>query len=211
MAAMITINLLDWREARREARKRRFFATLGLAAAISAGVVLLAWSWFNGAIEYQNQRNQFLEDEIAKIDRQIQEIRELEKTRDNLITRMRIIEQLQQSRAQIVHYFDQVVETLPNGVYLTSLKQNGDTTTVNGVAESNGRVSTYMVNLDDSPWFDDPRLVVIKSMSRDRRRFADFTLTFKTVTPKPEDLAKDEERTDGEEADTGASGEEAQS
>lgn len=200
MPKMITINLLDWREARREARKNRFLVTLGVAAAISAGIVLLAWSWFNQAIDYQNQRNKFLQDEIAKVERQIEEIRELEKVRDNLITRMRIIERLQQSRAQIVHYFDQVVETLPNGVYLTSLKQNGDTTTVNGVAESNGRVSTYMVNLDDSPWFDDPRLVVIKSLNQDRRRFASFTLTFKTVTPKP-----------GEETDSAASDEEAQS
>lgn len=205
MPKMITINLLDWREARREARKNRFLVTLGVAAAISAGIVLLAWSWFNQAIDYQNQRNKFLQDEIAKVERQIEEIRELEKVRDNLITRMRIIERLQQSRAQIVHYFDQVVETLPNGVYLTSLKQNGDTTTVNGVAESNGRVSTYMVNLDDSPWFDDPRLVVIKSLNQDRRRFASFTLTFKTVTPKPG------EETAGKETDSAASDEEAQS
>lgn len=208
MPAMITINLLDWREARREARKNRFLGVLGLAAVLSAGVVLLVWTWFNQAIDYQNQRNQFLQDEIVKIDRQIAEIRELEKVRDSLITRMRIIEQLQQARSQIVHYFDQVVETLPEGVYLTSLNQKGSTTTVNGVAESNGRVSTYMVNLDESPWFDDPRLVVIKSLNRNRRRFADFTLTFKTVTPKPEDLA--EEQKNGE-ADTEASDGEAQS
>lgn len=209
MPEMITINLLDWREARREAREKRFLGTLGAAAAISAAIVLLVWSGFNQAIERQNQRNRFLQDEIAKIDRQIEEIRELEKVRDNLITRMRIIERLQQSRAQIVHYFDQVVETLPDGVYLTSLKQNGDTTTVNGLAESNGRVSTYMVNLDESPWFDDPRLIVIKSVSQDRRRFANFTLTFKTVTPKPEEISGDTPEEAA--ADTAASGEEAQS
>lgn len=205
MPAMITINLLDWREARREARKNRFLATLGLAAVLSAGVVMLGWSWFDQAIEHQKQRNGFLENEIAKIERQIKEIRELEKVRDNLITRMRIIERLQQSRAQIVHYFDQVVETLPEGVYLTSLKQSGTSTTVNGVAESNGRVSAYMVNLDESPWFNDPQLVVIKTRNQDRRRFADFTLNFKTVTPKPEEGSAEKK------ADKAASDEGAQS
>lgn len=193
MSAMITINLLDWREARREARKTRFFGAMGAAAVTSAAIVFLTWSGFNQAIENQNQRNRFLKEEITKVDRQIKEIRELEKVRDNLITRMRIIEELQQSRSEIVHYFDQVVETLPEGVYLTSLKQNGDTTTVNGVAESNGRVSSYMVNLDDSPWFGDPRLVVIKSLDQDRRRFAEFTLTFKTVTPKPDETSDADE------------------
>lgn len=204
MSAMITINLLDWREARREARKKRFLATLGGAAAVSAGIVFLTWSGFNQAIENQSERNRFLKQEIAKVDRQIKEIRELEKVRENLITRMRIIEELQQSRAQIVHYFDQVVETLPEGIYLTSLKQNGRTTTVNGVAESNGRVSSYMVNLDDSPWFDDPRLIVIKSLNQDRRRFAEFTLTFKTVTPKPDETSNGEGGT--EDATAGEAG-----
>jgi type IV pilus assembly protein PilN len=199
MAKMITINLLDWREARREARKRRFLLALGAAALASAGVLLITLSGFNQAIENQNQRNRFLEQEIAKIDDQIEEIRRLERMRDSLITRMRIIEELQQARSQIVHYFDQVVATLPDGVYLTSLKQNGDTTTVNGVAESNGRVSAYMVNLDDSPWFDDPQLVVIKSASRDQRRLADFTLTFKSVMRKDEDAKSAEAKSDGTE------------
>lgn len=199
MSAIITINLLDWREARREARKKRFLTALGAAAAASLGLVFLVWYGYDSAIEHQNKRNRFLKQEIAEIDKQIKEIRELEKVRDNLITRMRIIEELQQSRAQIVHYFDQIVDTLPEGVHLTSLKQDGDTTTVNGVAESNGRVSTYMVNIDDSPWFDDPRLVVIKSVDQDRGRFADFTLTFKTVAPKPGETA------DGD-ADAGTGG-----
>lgn len=191
MAKMITINLLDWRKARREARKRRFLSALAAAAVASVGIVLFTLYGFNQAIENQNQRNRFLEQEIAKVDEQIEEIRRLERMRDSLITRMRIIEELQQARSQIVHYFDQVVATLPDGVYLTSLKQNADTTTVNGVAESNGRVSTYMVNLDDSPWFDNPQLVVIKSASQDQRRLANFTLTFKSVMPKAEDKAED--------------------
>ena len=127
-----------------------------------------------------------LQAQIKEVDKQIVEIKELERVRDDLITRMRIIEELQQSRAQIVHYFEQVVTTLPEGVHLSTLKQAGKTTTVDGVAESNGRVSAYMVNLDASEWFNDPRLVVIKTATQDRRRNADFTLTFRTVTPQGE-------------------------
>lgn len=211
MAQMITINLLDWREARREARKNRFLTALAAAAVASAGVVFLTMSGFNQAIENQNRRNQFLEQEIAKVDQQIKEIQELEKTRDNLITRMRIIEELQQARSQIVHYFDQLVATLPDGVYLTSLNQKGNITTVNGVAESNGRVSAYMVNLDESPWFDDPQLVVIKSANRDRRRYADFTLTFKSVMPKEEEGEGKDGKKAAKSAATASDGKEARS
>lgn len=184
MAATIRINLLDWREARREQRRRQFLSFLGASAGAAVLVVVAIMYVYGNAIDAQQARNQVLEDEITRIDKQIKEIEALEKTRDNLITRMRIIEDLQQSRAGIVHYFDQIVATLPEGVYLTSLKQNGDKTTVDGVAESNGRVSRYMLNLDDSRWFANPELVVIKSKDAESRRFANFTLTFKTVTPE---------------------------
>jgi type IV pilus assembly protein PilN len=183
MIPMITINLLDWREERREQRKQRFFTVLAAVGLVSAGIVGAGWFGYNSAISGQQARNAYLQDEIKLIDKQIEEIKELERVRDNLITRMRIIEQLQQARTEIVHFFDQAVDTLPEGVHLTSLKQSGKGTTIDGVAESNGRVSTYMVNIDDSDWFADPRLVVIKSKSENRRRYADFTLNFKSVTP----------------------------
>ena len=186
MIPMITVNLLDWREARRENRKQQFFKALGGAAVVAAGIVFLTLTYYGNAIERQQQRNAFLQAQIKEVDKQIVEIKELERVRDDLISRMRIIEELQQSRAQIVHYFEQVVTTLPEGVHLSTLKQAGKTTTVDGVAESNGRVSAYMVNLDASEWFNDPRLVVIKTATQDRRRNADFTLTFRTVTPQGE-------------------------
>ncbi len=186
MDNFLRINLLDWREARREQRKQQFFTAIGGAALISAAIIGLVWFYYGSAIDNQEARNRYLKDQIAQIDEHIIEIKELERLRDNLITRMRIIEELQQSRAQIVHYFEQVAQTLPEGVHLASLKQADKSTTINGVAESNGRVSTYMVNLDQSDWFDDPRLVVIKTISQERRRAADFTLSFKSVTPKDE-------------------------
>ncbi len=181
---MIRINLQDWRQTMREEKRKAFLTALAVAAVASVAFVWLISVFVYGAmIDNQQARNQYLERQIALADAQLVEIRELEATRDNLITRMRIIEQLQQSRAQIVHYFDQIAGTLPEGVYLTALEQNGNTTTIDGVAESNGRVSDYMVNLEDSPHFDDPRLVVIKSSESGPQRFADFTLRVESVNP----------------------------
>lgn len=190
MATMIRINLLDWRDARREQRQRQFFIALGLSAAAAAGIIAALLFGYSQAIEAQRARNQLLQQHIAKLERQIQAIQELQETRQNLIKRMRIIEELQQSRARIVHYFDQIVATVPRGVYLTSLRQSGDQTTVTGVAKSNAHISQYMLNIDHSRWFANPQLVVIKSHDEQARRYAKFTLTFETVTPEPKQ-AKD--------------------
>lgn len=185
MSTLIRINLLDWRATARERKRKRFLTTLALAALASVVVVgVIPMLYYNHLIEVQESRNQYLESQIAIADRQLVEIRSLQKTRESLITRMRIIEQLQQSRSGIVHYFDQLVSTLPNGVYLRNLVQKGNATTLDGVAESNARVSDYMVNFDDADWFTDPRLVVIKSSENGPRRFADFSLTVKGDNPQ---------------------------
>lgn len=194
MATMIRINLLDWREARREDRKRQFFTALAAGALAAVGVIAIILFGYGQAIDAQEARNQLLQNAITKIDRKIREINELEETRQSLITRIRIIENLQQSRAEIVHYFDQIVATIPDGVYLTSLRQNGDKTTINGVAKSNAHVSQYMLNIDHSPWFANPQLVVIKSHNENNRRFANFTLIFQTVTPKSAQAKSNEAR-----------------
>lgn len=184
MSSLIRINLLDWRAAARERKRKRFLTTLVVAAVASVVVVgVIPMLYYNHLIEAQESRNQYLQNQIAIADRQLVEIRSLQKTRESLITRMRIIEQLQQSRSGIVHYFDQLVSTLPNGVYLRKLVQKTNTTTLDGVAESNARVSDYMVNFDDADWFTDPRLVVIKSSENGPQRFADFTLTVKGDNP----------------------------
>ncbi|GAB3680856.1 PilN domain-containing protein [Salinisphaera aquimarina] len=184
MNNLIRINLLDWRAAAREAKRKRFL-TLLVAAALGSVVVVgvLPMLYYNHLIDQQESRNQYLQNQITTADKQLVEIRALQKTRDGLINRMRIIEQLQQSRSSIVHYFDQLVATIPDGVYLTGLRQQGNMTTLDGVAESNARVSDYMVNLDDSDWFSDPRLIVIKSSENGPQRFADFTLTVTSTNP----------------------------
>jgi type IV pilus assembly protein PilN len=179
---MTKINLLDWRGARRAKRKQQFLVLLGLAGAVSLGIVLLAYATVELAISNQQKRNAYLQQQIAEMDKQIKEIQELQKTKANLLARMRVIEQLQQSRSATVHFFDEIINTLPDGVFLTGIKQQGNNVTLDGVAESNGRISAYMKNLDGSPWFKDPKLIVIKTGTEGRVRNADFTLQVTNLT-----------------------------
>ncbi len=181
---MIRINLLDWRNERRERRKRKFITVLAIAALAAVAVVGAGFIYMKSSINYQNQRNAYLQLEIKKVETQIKEIEELEKTRADLIARMQVIERLQSNRTESVHYFDEMVNTLPEGVYLTSLAQSGAQTKLTGMAESNGRISSYMKNFDANSRFADPRLVIIKSETADYRRLSNFTLTTKTITPK---------------------------
>jgi type IV pilus assembly protein PilN len=187
---LIQINLLDWRAELREKRKKQFTVAVAGALVATAGVVLLGMLYMNGAIENQQERNQLLRNEIALVEKQIKEIEELEKTRNNLLARMQVIERLQQSRAQVVHYFDEIVNTVPEGIYLTKINQQGPATSIEGVADSNGRVSAYMKNLDASPWFSDPMLVVIKTGEAGGktgqaagRRLGNFSLKVTEVNP----------------------------
>jgi type IV pilus assembly protein PilN len=188
---LIRINLLDWRAQRRELRKRQFNAMLGIAVSVSAGLVLLSYLLASGAIDRQNQRNEYLRQQIAEVDLKIKEIQELEKVKRNLLSRMRVIEELQASRSATVHFFDELVNTVPEGVNLTSVKQTGTGVVIDGVAESNARVSSYMKNLDASTWFDDPKLVVIKTVEKNSQRQSEFTLQVKNLT-KPGDNKSDE-------------------
>ncbi len=192
---MPRINLLDWRQERRERRKKKFISALVFAALGAVALVLVGMWAVDGEIEYQNARNRYLQDQIRIVENQMREIKGLEETRARLIARMRVIEKLQQNRARIVHFFDQIVATLPEGVYLTSLKQDGAKTTLQGIADSNGRVSTYLKNLDGSPWFTDPRLIVINAKNIEGRRVSDFTLEVKSAAPEGDDAAGDTVKT----------------
>lgn len=181
---LIRVNLLDWREAMREERRRNFLGALALTAIVSAGIIaFVTVSIYGHRIEVQRQRNNYLEQQIAVAEKKMVELKKIKAKRASLIRRIQIIEDLQQSRSWIVHYFDQIGATVPDGVFLTSLKQNGDTTTLKGVAESNARVSEYMVNLDTSAYLADPRLVVIKSSSGREQRRAVFTLRVSSAQP----------------------------
>lgn len=178
----VKINLLDWRTELNTLRQNQFFAMLGTGAAVAIGAIFIVWYGVSGAIEYQQERNLFLQAQIDEMDKKIKEIEELEKVKANLLARMKVIEELQASRAAMVHFFDEILNTLPEGVYIKSLKQTGGSVAILGVAESNNRVSAYMKNIESSRWFAEPKLVVINTKDVNKRRQSEFQLQFKNLT-----------------------------
>lgn len=176
------INLLDWRAARRARRRQEFLTMVGVGVGAAVALLGLGYVMITGAVEHQQNRNQYLSAQIKDLDKQIKEIEELEKVKANLVSRMNVIQQLQESRSATVHFFDEIVNTLPDGIYLNSIKQSGQNVTIEGVAESSGRISAYLKNLDSSPWFKDPKLVVIKTGEKNRQRNSDFTLQVTNLT-----------------------------
>ncbi|MES2489286.1 MAG: PilN domain-containing protein [Pseudomonadota bacterium] len=190
----IKINLLDWRQELRDARKKQFISLLGLSSIACAALVLLGMLLASEAIDHQNSRNAYLKQQITETEKKIKEIQDLEKTKASLLARMRVIEQLQASRSATVHFFDEIVNTIPEGITLTSIKQSGTNVSIDGIAESNGRVSTYMKNLESSEWFTEPRLVVISTNPKDKLRKSTFTLKVKNLTKAtPKDQGEDVE------------------
>jgi len=179
---MTSINLLPWREMLRKERQRQFASIAVGAAVLMGAIILYVHLHIGGLIDDQNGRNAFLKGEIKKVDEQIAEIKDLESEREKLLARMNIIQQLQSNRPQIVHLFDELVNTLPDGVYLKSVKQDGGSLVIDGEAQSNARVSAFMRNLDASKWLTKPRLDVIKAVeAKGGERDSDFTLRVSQV------------------------------
>ena len=160
---MARINLLPWRAERRKQRQREFQGMLGLAAIAGVLLSFLVWFYFNQQISGQQERNAFLQAEIAKVQKQNEEIKELDAKKDRLLARKKVIEQLQANRSQMVHLFDSLVRTIPDGVILTNIKQEGEILTLEGRAQSNARVSAYMRNLESSGWMTRPDLSIIEA------------------------------------------------
>ena len=160
---MPRINLLPWREVERKRKRQEFTVAAGAAImlAVLTGFVL-RWQ-YGSIIENQNNRNQYLKDEIAQVDKQIVEILELEQQKQRLRSRIQVIEQLQRSRPEVVHLFDQMVRLVPDGVYLTYIKQTDRRIQIKGVAESSTRVSAFMRNIDGSQWLKDPSLEIVET------------------------------------------------
>lgn len=159
---MPRINLLAWRDELRTQRRNQFYIALGGAAVVAGLVILISNLVFSSIIGHQKSRNNILQEEIEILNIKIKEIIDLEDKKDRLLARMEIIEQLQRSRPGIVHVFDELVNTLPNGVHLTAVKQSGRRLEIVGSAESNTRVSALMRNIDKSDWLMDPDLEVVE-------------------------------------------------
>jgi len=184
---MARINLLPWREAQRKEKQKEFYIMLGMGAALAGLVVIVVHVYFSQRIEAQQARNKYLEDQIAILDKKIAEIKELENRKEKLLARMRAIEQLQGNRPLIVRFFDELVRSLPDGVSVTSIAQNGTTITIDGEAQSNARVSSFMRNLESSEWLTDPELDIIQVRNEDNVRISSFKMRFKQVIPGSEE------------------------
>jgi len=189
---MARINLLPWRAERRKHRQKEFLTMLGLSAAVAAFLAFLIISYYSAQISGQNDRNAYLQDQIAKVDLQIKEIDALDEKKRRLLARKEVIEQLQANRSQMVHLFDSLVRTIPDGVILTSLKQEGDKLTIEGRSQSNARVSSYMRTLESSGWMTNPDLSIIEAKAGDPGLPYVFTLSVLLANPNaPKDLNGD--------------------
>jgi len=180
---MARINLLPWRAERRKQRQKEFGVMLGLSAIAAVVLSFLIITFYNGQISGQNERNAFLTNQITQLDKQIVEIEELDRKKAKLLARKEVIEQLQANRSQMVHLFDSLVRTIPDGVVLTSIKQDDVILTLEGRAQSNARVSTYMRNLEGSGWMTNPELSIIEAKGDDKGLPYEYRLQVKLANP----------------------------
>jgi type IV pilus assembly protein PilN len=183
---MARINLLPWRDIARKRRQKEFGLMLVSGLVFAVLVSLYVHLHIANMIDHQKQRNALLESEISLLNKKIKEIQNLEKTKANLIARMEIIQQLQESRPEIVHLMDELVNTLPEGVFLTKVSQNGRSIQLDGRAQSNARVSSYMRNIDASAWLGNANLKIIQQGGnrKESSTLSQFNLTAKQIKPK---------------------------
>jgi type IV pilus assembly protein PilN len=200
---MAKINLLPWRAERRKQRQKEFYTMLGGTALVAVVIAFGVVKFYDTLLANQEDKNTYLKEEIAALDLQIKEIEALDKKKAELLARKAVIEQLQANRSQMVHLFDELVRTIPDGVRLNSIKQTGDNLTLEGVAQSNARVSSYMRALETSGWMTKPDLSVIEAKGGDKALPYTFALQVKLSKPRKEgELESEEEGLD----DNGAGG-----
>jgi type IV pilus assembly protein PilN len=183
---MIRINLLPHRELARAARRRQFNVLLGIAVAAGVLTVVLGHSVIAARQSAQDARNAYLDQEIAKLDSQIGEIKKIREQTQALLERKQVVETLQSNRTEVVHLFDEMIRLLPDGLYLNGFRQQGNVITINGYTQSSARVSTLMRNLDSSPWFESARLIEIKAVTVNNLRANEFVLTVKQTRQQAE-------------------------
>ncbi len=183
---MIRINLLPHREIKRAARRRQFGVLLVASLVLAAGVIGLGQAAISNRLTVQDERNAFLEQEIAKLDIKIKEIKKIKEETRALLERKQVVEALQSNRTEVVHLFDEIIRILPEGLYVRSVKQSGDQIELLGYTQSSARVSTLMRNLEDSPWFEQPSLVEIRAATVNGLRANEFNLRVRQTKQKAE-------------------------
>jgi type IV pilus assembly protein PilN len=181
MSVSARINLLPWREEERKRQNIEFGIMAGAGAVLTLLIVFAIYMYFDDRINHQEQRNQFLGNEIGVLDAKLETIRGLEEKKQSLLDRMNVIQELQGRRPETVHLFEELVTTIPDGIWLKSIEQKGHKLTLKGSTESNARVSAYMRNLDESEWMTNPQLVTIKKGSEGKG--AEFQLSLEQTSP----------------------------
>lgn len=184
MSASTRINLLPWREEERKRQNIEFGILAGAGAALAFLVVIAIYMLFDDRVSYQGQRNEFLKSEIRILDSKLETIKGLEAKKQSLLDRMNVIQELQGSRPEAVHLFEELVITIPDGIWLTRITQSGRQLSIEGTTESNARVSAYMRNLDESKWLRSPQLVTIEKGAEGGN--SDFKLSLEQVPPSAE-------------------------
>lgn len=199
---MARINLLPWREELKKQKQKEFVTSIVLGMLLAATAMFYVHIHIGGQIEEQQGRNEFLLKEIKNLNSKIKEIADLETKKDSMVARMEVIQTLQTSRPQVVHLFEEIALTVPEGVYLETLKQSKNTLSVAGVAQANSRVSEYMRNVDTSEWLQSPDLKVITANKKaikkgESQRVQNFKLQLRQVNPKVSQTSTSQKKTKG--------------
>ena len=183
---MAKINLRPWREELRAEKQKQFVVMILGAAFIAVGLTFLWKTDMDNRIAYQESRNAYIETATKQLDKQIKEIEDLKRKRDELLSRMQVIQDLQGKRPVIVRVFDELVRTLPDGLFYTNLKKTGDTVDVVGMSESNSRISALMRRFEESDWFTNPNLSNVSAADNRRAGYSQCNLSVQQQTPEPE-------------------------
>ena len=181
---MIRINLLPHREEKRKARQKQFATLAAFAAMVALTIAGLLWFVFDSQVKNQEGRNKYLTAEIAKLDKEIEEIRKIREETASLLAKKQVVEGLQSNRSDPVYLLDQLLRQLPEGLYLKSIKQTGVKVNVTGYAQSNARVAAFMRNIEASPYLENPNLIEIKAVTVNSQRANEFSLDFALKRPK---------------------------
>lgn len=184
---MMRINLLPHREEKRKARQKQFAILAGLTAVLGLATAGLLWGLFEAQVEDQKNRNKYLNDEIGKLEKQIEEIKKIREETASLLAKKQVVEGLQSNRSEPVYLLDQLLRQLPEGLYLKSIKQVGTKVNVTGYAQSSARVSAFMRNIEASPYLENPNLVEIKAVTLNNQRANEFNLDFSIKRVKADD------------------------
>jgi len=182
---MPAINLRPWREELRAERQKQFITTLVAVLIVACGLVFLWQDYVSSQIEYQASRNSYLKSSMTELDKKIKEIKKLTSEKKQLLDRMKVIQDLQGTRPVIVRVMDELVRTLPDGLFYEELERKGDLITIQGMAESNNRISALMRNFESSVWFANPNLRDVSAIKKSEdQSLNSFDLSIKQITPE---------------------------